>query len=51
MEANDQKKKTKWIRELEIDVMAKIFAVPKQHEEGLIVVGQEKMILDDCTEL
>ena len=42
VEASDTKKKTKWVSELEIGIVAKVFAVLKKDEDGLKVSEQEQ---------
>ncbi len=42
------KSKTKWIAEVEINLMSKIFAVPKRVEEGKTVQDQEKELCEQC---
>ena len=51
VEASDTKKKTKWVSELEIGIVAKVFAVPKKYEDGLKVSEQEQQLREGCAEL
>ena len=51
VEASDTKKKTKWVSELEIGIVAKVFAVPKKYEDGLNVSEQEQQLREGFAEL
>ena len=51
VEASDTKKKTKWVSELEIGIVAKVSAVPKKDEDGLKVSEQEQQLREGCAEL
>ena len=51
VEKNDLKARTKWIAELEINLMSKIFAIPKKGEEGQTVKEQESELCKQCAAL
>ena len=51
VEKTDKKKKTKWLRETEIGVITKVFAVPKKDDRGTSVSDQEKMLRKECAHL
>ena len=42
------KSRTKWIAEVEIGIMSKIFAVPKRVEEGKTLKEQETELCNQC---
>lgn len=48
VENQDLKSRTKWIAEVEINLMGKIFAVPKKGEGGKTVQQQEDELCDQC---
>ena len=48
VEARDQKSKTKWVSEVEIDIMTKLFAVPKKDDRGASVSEQEAALRKEC---
>ena len=51
VEASDTKKKAKGASELEIGIVAIVFAVPKKYEDGLQVSEQEQQLREGFAEL
>ena len=45
---DDLKSRTKWIAEVEINLMSKVFTVPKKVEAGKTVKSQEAELCEDC---
>ena len=51
VEKSEQKKKVKWISEVEINTLVKVFAVPKKDDGGLSVSEQEERLAQECAEI
>ena len=51
VEKTNLKSRTKWIAELEINLMSKIFAVPRKGEGGETVQDQQNELCKECASL
>jgi len=51
VEKKHVKSRAKWIAEVEINLMSKVFAVPKKGEGGKTVQGQQKELCEQCAAL
>ena len=51
VDAKDAQRKTKWSSEVEISIVAKVFATPKRDEDGKSVVEQEGKLREECKDV
>ena len=51
VDAKDAQRKTKWSSEVEISIVAKVFATPKKDEDGKSVAEQEGKLREECKDV